>query len=79
MLDSKYNICCSQTSACTKGRPEPSHVLIAMGCSEEEAYGSIRFSFSILNTVAEVEYAAEKVCECYHQQKYAEKEVFKYA
>jgi cysteine desulfurase len=49
---------CSQSSACTNMRPEPSYVLRAMGLSEEEAYSSVRFSFSELNTLADVEDAA---------------------
>lgn len=36
----------SQVSACSNMRPEPSRVLRAMGRSEEEAYGSLRFSVS---------------------------------
>ena len=42
---------CSQSSACTNQRPEPSYVLRAMGLSEAEAYASIRFSFSEFNTL----------------------------
>ena len=53
---------CSQGSACSSGRPEPSHVLRAMGIDEESAYASVRFSFSILNTEEEVERAAETIC-----------------
>lgn len=49
---------CSQSSACTNMRPEPSYVLRAMGLSEGEAYSSVRFSFSELNTLADVEDAA---------------------
>ena len=41
---------CSQMSACTNQRPEPSYVLRAMGLSELQAYSSIRFSVSILNS-----------------------------
>jgi len=36
----------SQSSACTAMRPEPSYVLRAMGISEDEAFRSLRFSFS---------------------------------
>ncbi len=45
---------CSQSSACTNQRPEPSYVLREMGLSEEEAYSSIRFSVSELNSHEEV-------------------------
>jgi len=57
---------CSQSSACTNMRPEPSYVLRAMGLSENEAYSSIRFSFSEQNTLGEVDMAVEaisKLCE----------------
>ena len=52
---------CSQGSACSSGSPEPSYVLRAMGLSEEQAYSSVRFSFSVLNTDDEVETAASRV------------------
>lgn len=58
---------CSLTSACVSSRPEPSHVLLAMGLTEDEAYGSLRFSFSVLNTEAEAEFAAGKVAEVYRR------------
>lgn len=54
---------CSQSSACTNHRPEPSHVLRAMGLSEEEAYASVRFSMSVLNNEEEVTAAAAAVAE----------------
>lgn len=59
-LDSR-GIACSQASACSSHRPEPSAVLRAMGLSEEEAFQSVRFSFSILNTDDEVDGAVEIV------------------
>lgn len=34
----------SSGSACKAGSPEPTHVLLAMGCSEEQAHCSVRFS-----------------------------------
>lgn len=60
LLD-REGIRCSQTSACTSSRPEPSHVLVAMGLSEEEAYSSVRFSFCDHNTIEEVGYAVGKL------------------
>lgn len=52
---------CSQSSACTNMRPEPSYVLRAMGLTEEEAHSSVRFSFSEMNTLADAEDAASIV------------------
>lgn len=60
---------CSQASACTSARPEPSHVLTAMGLSEDEAYGSIRFSFSVLNSIEQAELAVCAVSRHYSQIK----------
>ncbi|MCH8135316.1 MAG: aminotransferase class V-fold PLP-dependent enzyme, partial [Proteobacteria bacterium] len=48
---------CSQSSACTNLRPEPSYVLRAMGLTEEEAYASVRFSFGEQNTADEIQAA----------------------
>jgi cysteine desulfurase len=56
-------VACSLGSACSSGRPEPSHVLRAMGLSETDAYSSVRFSFSALNTVAEARRAARVVAQ----------------
>jgi len=63
----REGILCSQTSACTSHRPEPSHVLLAMGLTEDEAYASVRFSFSVLNTVDEVDKTVEVITEV-HQR-----------
>ena len=52
---------CSQSSACTNQRPEPSYVLRAMGLSEHEAYASVRFAFSELNDMAGVKDALDAV------------------
>jgi cysteine desulfurase len=60
LLDQK-GIYCSAGSACTAGSLEPSHVLRAMGLSTERARGSLRFSFSHLNTEAEVDHALEVI------------------
>lgn len=59
-LDAR-GLACSMGSACSAGRPEPSHVLTAMGLSEAEAFSTVRFSFSILNTMGEAARAARLV------------------
>jgi cysteine desulfurase len=53
---------CSQTTACTSRRPEPSYVLRAMGLSEADAYSSVRFSFGELNLAGDADAAAHIVC-----------------
>jgi cysteine desulfurase NifS len=42
----QYGIALSSGSACKSGSPDPTHVLLAMGRSEEEAHCSVRFSLS---------------------------------
>jgi cysteine desulfurase len=59
MLLDQHHICCSSGSACTSGSVHASHVLKAMGFSEERARSSLRFSFSRLNSAVEVETALE--------------------
>ena len=54
-------LACSLGSACSSGKPEPSRVLVAMGLSEAEAFSSLRFSFSAMNTMEEAERAARLV------------------
>jgi cysteine desulfurase len=44
----------STGSACSSGRIEPSHVLLAMGLTPEEARATVRFSLSRFTTSAEI-------------------------
>lgn len=60
LLDSS-GICCSAGSACSSGSVNPSHVLKAMGRTNEQARGSLRFSFGRYNTEAEVDTAITEV------------------
>jgi cysteine desulfurase len=47
-------VCVSSGSACASGEAEPSHVLLAMGISPQQAQTAIRVSLSHQNTPAEV-------------------------
>jgi cysteine desulfurase len=44
LLDLK-GICVSTSSACTSGKDEPSHVLLALGQTEQQAKSAIRISY----------------------------------
>ena len=48
----------SSGSACTSARPEPSHVLAAMGRSKDEARKSLRISLGRFTTAEEVQFAS---------------------
>lgn len=65
MLDI-YDVCISTGSACNSNETTPSHVLKAMGLSDEEARSSVRVSFSRLNTKDDVEQAADRMATCIH-------------
>ena len=53
-----YGICISTGSACNEGTPTPSHVLKAIGLSDEEALNSIRITIGHTNTEEEIDQAA---------------------
>ena len=48
-------VACSTGSACHAGVPQPSHVLLAMGYSEEEARGALRLTLGWSSTEADVD------------------------
>lgn len=54
LLDSA-GVACSTGSACSAGVPEASHVLAAMGLSNEQARGALRFSLGHTSTRSDVE------------------------
>jgi cysteine desulfurase len=54
LLDSA-GVDCSTGSACSAGISQPSHVLLAMGCTEAEARSSLRFSLGHTSTAADID------------------------
>jgi cysteine desulfurase len=60
LLDAR-GIECSTGSACSAGVPQPSHVLLAMGCTDEQARHSLRFTFGHTSTPADVDAVVEAI------------------
>jgi cysteine desulfurase len=61
LLLNKLGIAASSGSACTSGSLEPSHVMRAMGVPFTAAHGTVRFSLSRYNSMAEIERVIEAV------------------
>ncbi len=51
----QHGIALSSGSACKSGSPDPTHVLLAMGRSREEAHCSVRFSLAYDTTEKDIE------------------------
>ena len=60
-------VCASAGAACATGVSEPSHVIRALGKTEEEAKNTIRFSIGRYNRMEEIEEAFEIIKECVQQ------------
>lgn len=61
MLLDEAGICASAGSACHAGSMEPSHTLLAMGLSPEQARQCVRFSFGDFNTESQVDELLNKL------------------
>ncbi len=61
IMADREGIAISSGSACATGSLEPSHVLKAIGLSDDEAYSSIRLTVSELNTYEELDLAVSKL------------------
>jgi cysteine desulfurase len=60
LMTAMRNVAVSSGSACTSASVEPSHVLTAIGVSDELAHGSIRYGLGRFTTQEEVDYAVEE-------------------
>ncbi len=56
-------IALSSGSACTSARPEPSHVLRALGLPEDAVRGSLRFGLGRFTTAEEIEFTITRAIE----------------
>lgn len=63
LLDAKYGICVSGGSACSTGSGKPSHVLTAMGLTEELAEAAVRISLNQDNVPDDADYIANALKE----------------
>jgi len=68
LLADLAGIAVSSGSACSSARPEPSHVLLALGRSRRLAGASIRFGLGRSTTPDEIEWAADQVVAAVRRQ-----------
>lgn len=61
-LDAR-GMCASAGSACTTGSTSPSHVLVAIGLSDEYSSSSLRVTFGIDNTKEDVDFLVDALVE----------------
>lgn len=66
LLDLK-GICVSTSSACVSGNDQPSHVLMVLGLTEEQAKSAIRISYGRYNNMDEVETIVANICDAYNK------------
>ena len=60
-LLAQKGICTSSGSACSSGLPQPSHVLLAMGLSEDIASSALRITLGKENTKEDIDYFVDEL------------------
>ena len=59
LLLDQYHICVSTGSACSSKSLKPSHVLAALGVSDELIHGTVRFTTGDFTTEEDIDYVVE--------------------
>lgn len=68
LLDLK-GICVSTSSACTSGKDKASHVLLALGLTDQQAKSAIRISYGRYNIFDHVKSMVQAICNAYDKIK----------
>jgi cysteine desulfurase len=67
LIRQMHDVAASTRAACSTGDPGPSHVLKAIGLSDEDAYSCVRFSLGRFTTEAVIDFAIERVAATVHK------------
>jgi cysteine desulfurase len=67
LMMSMRDLCVSSGSACTSANPEPSHVLRALGLSDDLTRASLRFGIGRFNTREDIDFAIRLLTDAVHR------------
>ncbi len=63
LIKGLFDVACSAGSACSSANPRPSHVLLAMGISEERALRALRMGLGRDTSLEDITFAARRIRE----------------